>query len=221
MKLGLHLAAACGLATFLAVSGPAAATTFTYDLTGDTNTAYTDPAWPGYTYIDLADANTGTALSPGYTLNVGDTVQVTIALNNPVTFNALDIFLQETNDNTTWVWYNSTYAFSLGGAAVPEPASDWGHDSATRGGLGLGIGYYTDAGTFTFDKVVVDAAITSMTDGLSGPAVASIDLTQYVPYIGLYNLPVATTPIPGTLLLMSTALGGLGIFARRKRATAV
>lgn len=219
MKLGVYFAAACGLAALLAASLPATASSITYDLVGDTNTAYTDPAWPGYSYIDLADAGTGTALSPGYTLNVGDTIQVTLALNNPVTFNNFDVFLQETNDATTWIWSSSTFLFSLGGTTVPEPTSDWGPITGTKGGLALGAGFGSDVGTFSFDKVIVNTVITSLTNGVGGPAVASIDLTEYVPSLELYN-PVAQTPIPGALLLMSTALGGLGIFARRKRAAA-
>jgi hypothetical protein len=52
--------------------------------------------------------------------------------------------------------------------------------------------------------------------------VSFINLTErYAPYIGFYNSNLATTPLPGGLLLMITALGGLGIVARRKRARPV
>lgn len=217
MKLAVNFAAAFGLAAFLVTSAPASAASFTYDLAGDTSAGYTDPAWPGWTYIDTADANTGATSFPGYSLRVGDTVQVTVALNNPVSFNSLDLFLQETNDTTT-IWYDQTVVFSLGGLTVPNPSTGfWNGSAGAGGGLGFAPGFYPDAGSLTFDKVIVNAVITALTDPVGG-AVASIELLQFPTYIGYYNTAVATTPLPGALLFMMTALGGLGIFARRKRA---
>jgi hypothetical protein len=219
MKLGLNFAAACGLAALLAMSAPATAASFTYDLAGDTTTAYTDPAWPGWSYIDLADPNTGTTAFPGFSLHVGDTIQVTVTLNNPASFNGLDLFLQETNDTTTTILYDQTVLFSLGGTTVPNPSTGfWNGVAGARGGLGFAPGFDPDPGTLIFDKVVVNAVITALMN--PGGAVSSIELLPAPTYIGFYNPAVATTPIPGGLLLMMTALGGLGIVARRKRASA-
>jgi hypothetical protein len=216
MKFGLHFSAACGLAAFLALSAPASATTFTYNLTGDTNTGYTDPAWPGWTYVDTTDANTGSASFPGYSIHVGDTIQVTLSLNNPATFNELDLFLQEASD-TANISYDQTVLFSLGGALVPNPSTGfWDGSVVAVGGLGFGSGYSPQTGTLTFDSLVLNAVITALEDP-KGTGVSSIELLAFPTYVGFYNPAVATTPLPGALLLMSTALGGLGIFARRKR----
>jgi hypothetical protein len=219
MTWGQRFAAACGLAAFLATSAPASATTFNYDLVGDTTTSYTDPAWPGWSYIDTQDAGTGATSFPGYSVHVGDIFQVTVTLNNPVTFNTIDLFLQEASDDAG-VWFDQTVLFSLGGATVPNPATGfWNGSAGSTGGLGFGPGYWPDAGTLTIDKVIVNAVVTLLTNPLGNP-VSSVELTQFPTYIGFYNTPVATTPIPGGLLLMMTALGGLGFVARRKRALA-
>jgi hypothetical protein len=216
MKLGLNFAAAFGLAAFLSMSAPASAASYTYDLVGDTTTAYTDPAWPGWTYVDTTDATSGATSHPGYTLQVGDTIQVTISLNNPASFNYLDIFLQETNDTTT-IWYDQTVLFSLGGVTVPNPSTGfWDGHGGAGGGLGFAPGFDPDPGSLTFDKVILNAVITALTDPVGG-AVGSIELLPFPTYIGFYNPAVATTPLPGAMLFMMTALGGLGIFARRKR----
>lgn len=216
MKSALNFAAACGLVAFLAMSAPASAATFNYDLVGDTTTGYTDPAWPGFIYIDTHDASTGATSFPGYSVHVGDTFQVTVTLNNPVSFNYIDLFLQEASDDAG-VWFDQTVMFSLGGATVPNPATGyWNYPGGSTGGLGFGPGFYPDAGTLTVDKVIVNAVVTLLTTPLGNP-VSSVELTQFPTYIGFYNTPVATTPIPGALLFMMTALGGLGVAARRKR----
>lgn len=220
MKFGLHFTAACALAAFLTLSASASATTFTYDLTGSINTAYADPAWPGWAYVDLTDSVTGTGPHPGYTLHLGDSVQVAVKLDNPVTFHEFEIGLQGMADSST-VIFDPTYSYFSGGVAVPAPSSDWGEsDNASRG---FGFDGYFSAGsnTFSFDQVLVSAVITSMFDPSHQP-VSFINLTErYAPYIGFYNSNLATTPLPGGLLLMITALGGLGIVARRKRARPV
>lgn len=218
MNFGLLFTAAFGLAASLALSAPASAATIDYNLVGDAE--YADPAWPGFTFIDLADAGTGSTVFPGYTLNVGDIIQVTVTLNNPASFNWFEIVLQETNETTT-IWFDPTLLFSLGGVTVPEPSSEWSPSVGVTGALGFGAGFYTDVGTFSFDKVIVNAVITALTDP-SGGNVSSMVLTQmpYPPYVGLYNPSVATTPLPAGLWLMMTALGGLGIVARRKRTAA-
>jgi hypothetical protein len=219
MNLRTNIAAACGLAALLALSAPASAASFTYDLAGDTGTAYTDPdpIWVNHSYIDLHDATSGSTDFPGYTLHAGDTFQVTIALNHPVTFNTLDIFLQETDDDTTWIGLDETYAFFQGGTVVPGPTPDGTNIDAARGGLGFYNGFYGgNPGTVTFDKVIVNAVVTALT-GPAGVTVGSIDLTKYVPYIDLYNPGVAPTPVPGSLVLALTAFGGLGMVGWRKR----
>jgi hypothetical protein len=219
MKFGLPFAAACGLAAFLTLSAPASATSYNYDLAGDTTTAYTDPAWPGWTYVDTTDANTGATSFPGYSVHVGDTIQVTLSLNNPATFNGLDLFLQEAG-NTATIWYDQTVLFSLGGITVPNPSTGfWNGSAGARGGLGFGPGYFSEPGTLTFDRVILNAVITALEDPM-GSAVSSIELLASPTYVGFFNPVVATTPLPGSLLLMMTALGGLGIVARRKRALA-
>jgi hypothetical protein len=202
MKLALNLAAACGLVAFLAMSAPASAASFTYDLVGDTSTAYTDPAFPGYT------------------LNVGDIVQVTVKLNNPVAFNFFEIGLQGANGNPI-ITFDPTFSYSIGGLAVPAPSSNWVVYDSTRAGLGFSSGFSNELQTFSFDKVIVNAMITSMIDDSQQP-ISSVDLTElpYPPYAGFYHATIATTPLPGSLLLMTTALGGLGLVARRRRAAA-
>jgi hypothetical protein len=213
MSFGLNFAAACGLAAFAAFTAPASAATFDYNLTGDTNAGYTDPAWPGETFIDLTPAP-----SPGYKLRDGDTIHATISLNNPVAINAFEVFLQETNEEPR-MWYDLTFSFLNGGVSVPTPSVGWLQSTNAHGGLGFDGNFTDPAGILTFDQVVVTAVITSMT--LPGGSLAeSINLTDYVPYFGFYGTTVATTPLPGALLLMMTALGGLGIVGRRKRAAA-
>ena len=218
MNFGLNFAAACGLAAFVAFTAPASANTYTYDLAGDTTKAYTDPAEPGFTYVDLVDANDGTTTSfPPFSLHVNDTIQVTVTLNNPASFNYLDIFLQEVSDKST-IMYDQTVLFSLGGATVPNPSTGfWNGIAGSRGGLGFSPGYYPDPGSLTFDKVIVTAVVTSLTDPLGG-AVSSLELLAAPTSIGFFNPAVAATPLPGAWLLMTTALCGLGFFARRKRA---
>jgi hypothetical protein len=216
MNFGLSFAVACGLTAFVTLSAPASATTFTYDLVGNTNAAYTDPAWPGWSYIDTKDAGTGATSFPSYSVHVGDTFQVTVTLNNPVTFNTIDLFLQEASDDAG-VWFDQTVLFSLGGATVPNPATGfWNGSAGSTGGLGFGPGFWPDAGTLTVDKVIVNAVVTLLTNPL-GNSVSSVELTQFPTYIGFYNTPVAQTPLPGAMLLMMTALGGLGVVGWRKR----
>jgi hypothetical protein len=216
MNIGVICKAAFGLAAFLALSVPASATTFSYDLAGDTTTAYTDPAWPGWSYVDTADATTGTTSFPGYSVHVGDTIQVTLSLNNPATFNDLDLFLQEAS-NTATIFYDQTVLFSLGGVTVPNPGTGfWNGTAGARGGLGFSPGFSPDLGALTFDKLILNAVITALNDPM-GSAVSSVDLLSAPTYVGFYNPSVATTPLPGGLLLMLTALGGLGIVGRRKR----
>jgi hypothetical protein len=220
MNFGLHFAAGCALTAFLATSAPASATTFTYDLSGNTNTAYADPAWPGWAYIDLTDSVTGTGPHPGYALSVGDSVQVAVKLDNPVTFHEFEIGLQGMADYSG-VIFNPTYSYFSGGIPVPAPSSDWGESDNAYGGFGLSGYFYAGSSTFSFDQVIVNAVITAMTDPSNQP-VSFINLTEkWAPYIGFYNSSLATTPLPGGLLLMMTALGGLGIFAQRKRAAAL
>jgi hypothetical protein len=219
MNWGLNFALACGLGAFVALSAPASATTYTYNLAGDTTTAYTDPAWPGWTYIDTGDAGTGATSFPGYSVHVGDTIQVTLSLNNPATFTDLDLFLQEAS-NTASISYDQTVLFSLGGITVPNPSTGFWNGSATAvGGLGFAPGYSPQTGTLTFDSLVLNAVITALGNPM-GTGVSSIELLAFPTYVGFYNPSVATTPLPGGLLLMMTALGGLGIVARRKRALA-
>ncbi len=217
MNLGKRFAAACGFAAFFALSLPASAATFTYDLVGDTSTAYTDPAWPGWTYVDLQDANTAATSFPGYSVQVGDNFEVTVTLNNPVTFNSIDLFLQEAS-GTAIIWYDQTVLFSLGGVTVPNPVTGfWNGSAGAGGGLGFSPGFDPDPGTLTFDKVIINAVVTALSNPFGSP-VASVELLPYPTYIGFTGSNLATTPIPGALLLMMTALGGLGFVARRRRA---
>jgi hypothetical protein len=219
MKFAPSFAAICTVAAFSAMSAPATAATITYDLVGDTTTAYTDPSWPGWTYIDTSDANSGATSFPGYSVEVGDTIQVTLSLNNPATFSDLDLFLQEAS-NTAIIVYDRTIQFSLGGVAVPNPGTgSWNGTSGARGGLGFAPGYFPDSGTLTFDRLVLNAVITELANP-GGTAVSSIELLAYPTYVGIYNPSVVTTPLPGGIFLLLTALGGIGIVARYKRAIA-
>ncbi len=220
MNFGPNFAAVCGLAAFMAFSAPAsAATAYTYDLAGDTSKAYGDPAWPGWAYVDLTDPNSGATSFPAFSLQVDDTIQVTVALNNPVTFTDLDLFLQEAS-NTSIIGYDQTVLFSLGGLPVSNPGTGfWDGSAGAAGGLGFAPGFSPDSGSLTFDKIIVNAVIKSLADSVGG-TVSSVELLPFPTYIGFKNSNLATTPLPGALLLMTTALGGLGLVARRKRAAA-
>ena len=223
MKLELHFAAACGLGAFLALSAPVSAATIDYDLVGDTTTAYTSVFDPHYQFIDLQDANTGSDVLPSRTLSTGDTVHLTVTFNHPVTTDSFyDIYLQDTASPDSWVNIAPTPTFSYfnGGTSVPFPSSSgFSYTSGTGGGFGTGEGFVTNGSeTITFDKVIIDLVIESLTDTAGNPT-SSVTLLESYPYFDIYtfNTPVSQTPIPSTLLLMSTALGGLGIFTRRKR----
>jgi len=221
MKLGLNLAAACGLAAFLALSAPASAASITYDLAGDTATITTFSAHPQWRWLDLTDAGTGSDLLPGRTLNVGDTVNLTVTLNNPVSFTGYTVYLQDSPVGSL-INFSSTYSYFLGGVSVPTPtpSSNWATTSGSYDALSFGEQYVIfGPDEFSFDKVIVNAVITSMADPSSNP-ISSLALAESYPGISLYNFNpvVAATPLPGGLLLMMTALGGLGIVARRKRA---
>jgi hypothetical protein len=214
------LAAACGLAASLVLSAPASAATITYDLSGDTNAINPSHINPELSFLDLTTTGTGSGLLPGYTLNLGDTIHVTFTLNHPVTLGAYFLFLLDTADINSKIAYNPSYSYFLGGAAVSPPG--WFNAIDSSGDLGFGGQDPKFAPNFTFDQVVVDAVITSITDPSNQP-LSSIDLLETQASVTFINATanVATTPLPGALLLMSTALGGLGIFARGKRAAAV
>src|SRR4051812_14066687 len=129
------------VATFLALgAAPGSASTFTFYLAGDTSTPYSVPPVLEYKWIDLHAATSGSTAFPGITLHAGDTVQATITLNNPMPFQILDFFLQESTDGTTTVTSDTTYAFSLGGATVAEPTGLWSHANSTDAGLSVGAG---------------------------------------------------------------------------------
>jgi len=216
MNLRPHFSAACGLAAFLALCAPASANTFTFDLAGDTTTAYSVPPVLQYKWIDLHDATSGSTTLPGITLHAGDTVQTTVTLNHSMPFSILDFFLQAANDDSVTLTSDTTYTFSLGGAVVTEPGT-WLHANSTDAGLAVGTGS-GGPDLLSADKIIMNIAITSLTDKF-GNTVASLELAPGQPYIGFFN-PVASAPIPPTLWLMTTALGGLGIFARRRRKAA-
>jgi hypothetical protein len=219
MTWGFRFAVVFGLVAFLAMSAPASATTFTYDLKGDTSTGYAEPAFPGSTRIDLADADTGSTSFPGHTLRINDIIDVAVILNNPISFNWANVIVQD-SDGKPFIFYDSTYSYALGGVPVPAPSSsNWDNGIGSYGALVFGGGFSDPSGTFSFDQLIVHAVITSLVNP-SGQDVTSLAMTAGRPYLEFYNPPVATTPLPGGLLLMMTALGGLGIVARRKRATA-
>ena len=221
MKFGSHFAAACGLAAFLAMSAPATAANISYNLVGDTATTYPSTLYPQWSFIDLSDANTGSSLFPGYTLNVGDTVNLTLTLTSPISFTDYTVWMQEAPAGSM-INFNPTYLYSLGGATVPVPSSNWGYTIGSGDGLAFGGTYVLwGSETFSFDKVIVSAVITSMTDA-TNQSVTSLGIAEGWAGVSIFNVnpQVATTPLPGGLLLMMTGLGGLGIVARRKRAMA-
>jgi hypothetical protein len=211
MIWGLHCTAACGLAAFLAFSAPASAATITYDLSGDGSAAYTDPAWPGFAYIDLLDASTASGRVPAHTVSVGDTLHVAVTLSQPVTSTEAYVFLQKAPGLS--FYFDASISFFSGGTEVFAPSS-WLSSIGSGEALAFGIGnHYSESDAFAFDTLIADVVILGMTHPTVALAETWADLELYDPN------SVATTPLPGGLLLMMTALGGLGIVARRKRAT--
>jgi hypothetical protein len=221
MNLRTNIAAACGLAGLIALSAPATAATFDYDLVGDGAAAYTLPGVPpAWTFVDLTDTTTGVSDLPGYRLTTGDKIHLTVTLAHPITFTGFQLWLQNTSSANSSVYVDPTSQYFLNGAAEPEPSSNWGYTSGTSGSLGFGATYVLwGSDTFSFDKLILDATITDLTDD-SNQSVPYLDLQDGWASITVFDankLGVATTPVPGSLILGLTSIGGLAFAARRKR----
>jgi hypothetical protein len=212
MNWGLHFTAACGLTAFLAMAGTANAANITYDLSGDGGAAYTDPNWPGYGYVDLLDSSTASGRVPSHTVSVGDTLHVMITLSQAVTSSEAFVFLQKAPGSTFEL--DESFKFFNGGTEVFAPSS-WLASVGSGQAIGIGIGdHFSESDEFTFDKLIADVVIL----GMSSPTLTLPETWADLELYG-HNF-VATTPLPGGLLLMMTALGGLGVLGRRKRALA-
>jgi len=203
-----------GLIAFLALAAPATAATISYDLTGDTTAAYTDPGSPGIAFIDLADTSTVSGQVPSQVIRVGDTLHITISLNHPISPTEAFLFLHKAPGLA--FGFDASMSFFNGATEVFAPGSWLTPSTGSSEALAFGIGNHTfESDTLTFDKIIANVVINVMTrPTLILPETWS-NLAVYDP-----NL-VATTPLPGALLLMMTGLGGLGVVARRKRGAAV
>jgi hypothetical protein len=202
-----------GLLAVSALSAPASATTIGYDLAGDATAGYTDPGAPGSTFIDLSDASTVSGQVPSHTVSTGDTLHVTLTLNQAINFTRFALFLQKAPGSD--FAFDTTFTYFLGGSEVFAPSSNWSTSLGSSDAIGLSTGYTAGNNIFSFDKVVIDVVLTAMT---SSPL--TLPETWSNLEVSNFSTAAATTPLPGALLLMMTALGALGAVARRKRSAA-
>jgi hypothetical protein len=199
-----------GLAAFMALVAPATAATISYDLTGDTTAAYGDPGSPGIAFIDLADTSTVSGQVPSQVISVGDTLHITISLNHPISPTEAFLFLQKAPSLA--FGFDASMSFFNGATEVFAPGSWLTPSIGSAEALAFGIGNHTfESDTLTFDKIIANVVINVMTQ-------PTLILPQTWSHLEVYdpNL-VATTPLPGALLMMMTALGGLGVVGWRKR----
>jgi hypothetical protein len=209
--------------------GSAEAATFSFDLSADMSTVdihdRIDPIQnrPFQSqWLELTNTATGLKEIAPFTLNVGDTVNVTVSLNAPMTipvshwlyFTAALLDTPTINDSISM---DESTAFFSGGAPVSIPGL-FEFDAST-GFLALGPGTNVNGlASFQIDKITFSGLVTAIIDDPTGQDIGPLGLLSRTPMLFVdYGFQSATTPIPGAALLMLTGLGGLAGAAKLRR----
>ena len=201
--------ALAGLAFALALGvGQANAGTVTLNLSGKPSKAILGAFESGSEFFKTWDLSLS-GLDPTTTLSQGDTVQVTLTLDDPLTVPA----------STDYTFY-ALYLFSSGFASVPTQTTgsmtffDGGSQVATGSAVTGGFGAVDKTvsftppnnGAMTFDSVTLDFSI----DELASPQ--TVDTAVFA-----YQLASPAVPEPGTWALILSGCGGLGLALRHRR----
>jgi hypothetical protein len=209
---------------FLFSSASAIASTTTYSLTdglnspsvfnGNNGNAYT------VTTLVLTNAATGLNTLSGFTLNVGDIVNGTVTLNNPLTLPAstqyaeiLINLLDGSNNGLQRIDMQESLSFYDKGVQV--------YPNGLSAGGGVGLAFAIGAGpvatpAFSFDKISFSAAVTGILDN-NLQNVSSVNLQDTTPDIEIFAYPTAV-PVPAAIWLFGSGLAGLGFFGQRRKA---
>lgn len=208
MKMRMMLAAAA----LCLIAVPAQAATYILNLTGTVSsgtTASVDAFGFRFDFFNIALSG----LDP-LTLEVGDTIEATITLDQSLTVpsaftrNQVDFILLNSAGGSTTTGTDGTTELFDGGATIAFQSSGSGSSNQVVNS------YLNFAGTsFSFDTVQSNFTITDL-----GDASLSVDypLLRYV----LVN-PVAPVPEPATWALMIVGFGAVGSSMRRRRSTPV
>lgn len=216
------------LASVVLVSGSADAATFSFDLSGDMSTVTVqNGTFSGTTTpyqsqrVNLTNTATGLQELGPLTLNVGDTINVTVSLSGLMTIPVSDrpwfsLPLLDTPGLSDLIFFDESVSLFNGGALVSVPGlTPFG---ASQGFLSLGA--YTNSApvpSFAFDKFTVSAVVTAILDDWGGSDISPLGLFAQTPQFAATYEFQATTPIPGTALLMLTGLGSLAGAAKLRR----
>lgn len=194
------------------IAVPAQAATYILNLTGTVSsgtTASVDAFGFRFDFFNIALSG----LDP-LTLEVGDTIEATITLDQSLTVpsaftrNQVDFILLNSAGGSTTTGTDGTTELFDGGATIAFQSSGSGSSNQVVNS------YLNFAGTsFSFDTVQSNFTITDL-----GDASLSVDypLLRYV----LVN-PVAPVPEPATWALMIVGFGAVGSSMRRRRSTPV
>jgi hypothetical protein len=204
-----------------AYSVTAIASTTSYDLTGDTNNLSVSYGNNFYSYyvdtLQLTNAATGSSTLSGFTLNVGDIINGTITLNNPLTmpagtFEGIEIeLLAIPND---YINMDGSVSFYDNGVQVYPAGFSVDYSSGAALGIGMSTGSLTTPG-FSFDKISFSATVTGIQD-YNNQNLTSVNLQNYSPTLTT-TAPTAV-PVPAAVWLFGSSFAGLGFFGRRRKA---
>ena len=198
-----------------------------YDLTANPSYSianYYPPDTNGYSLVTqtfpLADASTGASQQSARTVSVGDTISGTINFSSPYSQDASPlgdtflVFLQSAV-NYGFAYIASSLSFYKDGALVDTPVhAGQGQSSAPTVFASAFSSGITPA--YTFDRIVFSTTVSRIYDQ-SLHDVPSVNLIAGTPQLLIYSY-AAPVPLPACLWLLASGLGGVGIFARRKRA---
>jgi hypothetical protein len=197
------------------------AETVTYTLTG--GAAISCPSCVGSNLeaykVDLVDASTGLSSLPGFTLNVGDTIDGTVTLSTPLTVPAgaggNGVVLLIAGDGKTTFNYTDSLSFYDNGVQVAPP-SQWSNFNSEKGALVPAAFSFSLAPTpaFTFDQLAFEATVTGMLDQNNNP-INTVNLGTFVDPV--LQADVNPVPLPATVWLLLSGIGGLAaVLAKRK-----
>jgi len=210
----------------LSAASIASAETHTFNLLGNTNNIaiyngnYVSPPNLPYTsgWLNLSDAATGLNSISGFTFNVGDSINGTVALNQSLvvpggaSWSSFGVNLGWMAEGTSSVDFSPrSITFFDKGVQVSPPST---FSMFIGSGGALSIGGYTTAGpvaSFQFDKIAFNTVVSHIFDA-NGQSIASGATDTSTPKLTYTVTSPVPEPTSAFLLIF-----GLGILALAKK----